>query len=396
VKVPLLDPWAQNRPIAAELTEAFQRVLESGMYIMGKEVEAFEAEVAAATQIPHALAISSGTDALLLALMALEIGPGDEVIVPSFTFFATAGCVRRLGARPVFADVCPVCFNLEPRDLESKITPKTKAIIPVHLFGQMAAMDEIMAIAEKHDLKVIEDAAQSQGATYRGRQAGSIGDAGIFSFFPSKNLGGLGDSGMLVTRDAALYEKAKILRVHGMAPKYHHSLVGGNFRADPLQCAFLRIKLQRYPEYCERRSENAEFYLKELSLLGGVEIAEFIHCECTNREIPPPPARLVLPLAYPHNQAIWNQFTLRVPSRGTAVRRNALRQHLLDDGIGCEVYYPVPLHAQECFADQNPNTCPVAARLADEVLSIPIHPELLPAQRLAVVKSIQRFLANEN
>jgi len=244
--VPLLDVNAQNHPLEAELTEAFLRVFRSGQFIMGPEVEAFERDLEALTGARHALGVSSGTDAILLALMALGIGPGDEVLVPTFTFFATAGCVARVGATPVFVDACPVCFNLDLEDAARKVTPRTKAIIPVHLFGQCADMDGVLALARAHGLKVVEDGAQAIGATYKGRGAGTMGDAGTFSFFPSKNLGGFGDGGAFVCNDDALAEHARVLRVHGAKPKYYHHFVGANFRLDPLQAAMLRVKVPRY------------------------------------------------------------------------------------------------------------------------------------------------------
>jgi dTDP-4-amino-4,6-dideoxygalactose transaminase len=243
MKVPLLDVRRQNLPLTAELNEAFNRVLASGQFILGWEVERFENAAAAAAGTDFAVGISSGTDAILVALMALGVGPGDEVICPSFTFFATAGCVVRLGAKPVFAESCPECFNIDPRAIEALVTARTKAIIPVHLFGQAADMDEILRIAGDHGLAVVEDAAQAFGAKYGGKPVGSMGDFGTISFFPSKNLGGLGDAGLLVTNNAALAEKARLLRNHGAHPKYFHSMVGGNFRIDALQAALLSVKL---------------------------------------------------------------------------------------------------------------------------------------------------------
>ena len=246
MKVPLLDVNAQNLPLERELTETFTRVLHSGRFIMGPEVVALEEEVADFVGASHGIGVSSGTDAILLALMALGIGPGDEVLCPTFTFFATAGCVSRVGATPVFVDACPVCFNLDVEDAASKVTARTKAIIPVHLFGQSADMDAVMELAGKHGLKVIEDGAQAIGSRYKGRDCGSIGDFGTYSFFPSKNLGGFGDGGMLVCNDPDLADKARVLRMHGSKPKYYHKYIGGNFRLDPLQAALLRVKLRHY------------------------------------------------------------------------------------------------------------------------------------------------------
>ena len=271
--VPLLDVNAQNHPLEAEFTEAFLRVFRSGQFIMGSEVTALETALAELTGSRHCLGVSSGTDAILLALMALDIGPGDEVLVPTFTFFATGGCVSRTGATPVFVDACPVCFNLDVEDARAKLTSRTKAIIPVHLFGQSADMDPILALAGEHGLRVLEDAAQSLGAGYRDRPCGSLGDFGTYSFFPSKNLGGFGDAGALVCQDDALAERARILRNHGSQPKYYHHWVGGNFRLDPLQAAMLRVKLPHYGDYTARRQANAAFYTEHLGALPGVAVA---------------------------------------------------------------------------------------------------------------------------
>ena len=270
MNVNLLDLKAQNGALEPELREAFLRVLRSGHFILGPEVEKFERVLAEFTGAKYALGVSSGTDAILLALMALDIGPGDEVLCPSFTFFATAGCVSRVGAKPVFVDSCPVCFNLDLRDAAKRITPRTKAILPVHLFGQMADMDGVLNLASKHGLRVIEDAAQAMGATYHGKQAGTMGDFGTISFFPTKNLGALGDAGALLTNDAALFAKAKILRLHGMDPKYYHQVVGGNFRLDALQAAMLSVKLPHFNDYTAARRRNATLYTERLSKLPGV------------------------------------------------------------------------------------------------------------------------------
>lgn len=373
--VPLLDVNAQNLPLEAELTAAFTRVLRSGQFIMGPEVEALERECAAMTGAAHGIGVSSGTDAILLALMALGIGPGDEVLVPTFTFFATAGCVSRTGATPVFVDADPETFNIDVAKAADKITPRTRAIIPVHLFGQCADMDAVMALAAEHSLFVIEDGAQAIGATWKGRGAGSIGHFGTFSFFPSKNLGGFGDGGLLVTSDDALADRARLLRTHGSRPKYYHRLVGGNFRLDPLQAALLRVKLPHYPEYTRKRQANAAFYTEKLS-----EFASGPH-----------PA-LILPKSIPENKHIWNQFTLRVPGPG---RRDALKAHLAKAGIGCEIYYPVTMDQQECFAHTPENSrshCDTAHQLAAEVISIPIFPELTSQQLEEVVSALRGFV----
>lgn len=368
--VPLLDVNAQNHPIEAELTEAFKRVLGHGMFILGREVDAFEADVRAFLGVKHAIAVSSGTDALLLALMALDLQPGDEVLCPAFTFFATGGSVARLGAVPVFVDVRADDFNIDLEDARCKVTPRTKAIMPVHLFGQCADMDAIMAFAAEHHLRVIEDAAQSFGALFKDRQSGTIGDFGAYSFFPSKNLGGLGDSGLLVTNDDKLGDYARILRVHGMAPKYYHQHVGANFRIDALQAAFLAVKLKHYGSYTERRRANADAYLEALRGLPGI----------------------TLPSALPGRFHIWNQFTLRVHNG----RRDALRDHLVAKKIGCDIYYPVTLDQQQCFESLPASArsgCEVAHQMAAEVLSIPVYPELSVEQRNEVIAAIREFAA---
>lgn len=394
--VPLLDVNAQNHPLESELQAAFTQVLKHGRFIMGPEMEVFEKEVAAMTGAKHALAVSSGTDALLLALMALEIGPGDEVLCPAFTFFATAGAVSRLGATPVFTDICPVCFNMDVNDARSKITPATKAIIPVHLFGQCADMDPILDLALEKDLYVVEDAAQAIGSRYKGRQAGTLGDFGTYSFFPSKNLGGFGDGGMLVTQDDQLAEFARVLRVHGSKPKYYHHHVGGNFRMDTLQCALLSVKLKHYDRYTQERQRNAAHYTEELLKLPGVVQADPAHCKCLASQetwLGEQGARLVLPVAYPHNTHIWNQYTLRVPAAGG---RDSLRDHLQKAGIGCEIYYPLTLDQQTCFAntpEASRTGCGVAHLMADQVISLPIYGELTEAQRQEVIAAIASWLS---
>ena len=395
MKVPLLDVNAQNLPLEAELTAAFTKVLRSGQFIMGPEVEAFEKECAAMVEATHGIGCSSGTDAILLALMALGIGPGDEVIVPTFTFFATAGCVSRVGAVPVFVDSCPICFNIDTRKAAAKITPRTKAIMPVHLFGQSADMDAVMELARAHNLYVIEDGAQAIGAKYKGKPVGSIGHFGTYSFFPSKNLGGFGDGGLLVTSDDALAERARLLRTHGSKPKYYHKMVGGNFRLDPLQAALLRVKLQYYRGYTGQRQANASRYTGLLAALPGVVVADPDFCQCASSQdaaLAAAGARLVLPVPYPHNEHIWNQYTLRVIGDG---RRDALKEHLTAAGIGCEIYYPVTMDQQECFAytsDFCRSGCETAHRLAGEVISIPIFPELTEAQQDAVIGQIAAWL----
>ena len=395
MKVPLLDVNAQNLTLESELTAAFTSVLRSGQFIMGPECDALEKEIAAMVECKHGIGCSSGTDAILLALMALGIGPGDEVLVPTFTFFATAGCVARAGATPVFVDACPVCFNIDTKKAAAKITPKTKAIIPVHLFGQSADMDAVMALAKEHSLFVIEDGAQAIGAKYKGKPVGSIGHFGTYSFFPSKNLGGFGDGGFLVAQDDALADRARLLRTHGSRPKYYHKFVGGNFRLDPLQAALLRVKLRGYDDYTKKRQANAAYYTEKLRALPGVVVADPAHCKCASSQdaaLTASGAKLVLPAPYAHNEHIWNQYTLRVIGEG---KRDALKKHLTDNQIGTEVYYPVTMDQQECFAytsDWARSDCDIAHRLAGEALSIPIYPELSTEQKDAVIAQIAAWL----
>ncbi len=378
--VPLLDLNAQNDPLAPELKAAFERVLSSGRFILGPEVKELEAKIAEMTDAKYAIGVSSGTDAILLALMALDIGPGDEVLCPSFTFFATAGCIARTGAKPVFIDVQPDTFNLDIRDAERKVTEATKAIIPVHLFGQAVEMDSVADFADQNGLAVIEDAAQALGAKYKGRPVGGLGTFGTFSFFPSKNLGGFGDGGMLVTNDEKLSEKAVTLRAHGSNPKYYHRLIGGNFRLDPLQAALLLVKLPHYEEYTRLRQRNAERYARELVKLASSKTGS----GTSERERTQWP--LIPPVNVQGDGHIWNQYTLRLTEPG---RRDRLRKDLNANEIGSEIYYPVPMDAQDCFAHLNQEgTCPVSTQLANEVLSIPIYPELRVDQQDAVLASL--------
>lgn len=377
--VPLLDLGPQNRALAAELRAAFDRVLASNMFILGPEMDAFERDCAAALGCRHALGVSSGTDALLLALMALEVGPGDEVLLPAFTFFATAGSVARLGATPVWCDVDPHTFNLDLADVARKAGPRSKVLMPVHLFGQCMDMPAALALAKSANLRVVEDAAQSMGARFQGRPSMAFGDLGATSFFPSKNLGGFGDSGLVTTSDDSLAERARILRVHGMQPKYHHRLLGANFRMDPLQAALLRVKLPHLPSYNCARAGNAAFYRQRL--LGQPGIAE-------NRPGAPADAKVLLPVDF-SGEGIWNQFTLRIPGG----RRDAFKAFLADRKVGCEVYYPITLDRQECFrgVGRGGETCATAHRLAEEVVSIPVFPELTDDQRAAVADAVAAF-----
>ena len=369
IHVPLLDLNQQNQPLAAELKDTFARVLDSSQFILGPEVTEFERQVAAGVGATHAIGVSSGTDALLLSLMALDIGPGDEVLCPSFTFFATAGSVSRTGATPVFVDSLDDDFNLDLENAARRVTNKTKAIIPVHLFGQAADMDAVQRLASAHDLMVLEDAAQSMGTQFGEKKAGTMGDLCAFSFFPSKNLGGFGDGGMITTNDDALAERVRILRVHGGAPKYYHKAIGGNFRLDPLQAALLRAKLGHLPVYIAKRRANAATYLERLS-----------------ESTPVREGRLLLPSEMSGRTHTWNQFTIRV----TNGKRDALMEHLAANQIGSAIYYPVPLHRQECFSNLAgvEARLPICEKMADEVLSIPIYPELSTEQIDHVINTI--------
>lgn len=372
--VPLLDLTRLGQDELAELRAAFDRVLRSGQFIMGPELEAMEREFAAFLGVPHAFGVSSGTDALILALMALGIGAGDEVICPTYTFFATGGSIWRVGAKPVFIDVDPVSYNSTAEQVAAAIGPRTKAIMPVHLFGQCADLTGIMAAARDAGVPVIEDAAQAIGARHGGAQAGSFGAFGCFSFFPSKNLGCLGDGGLITATDAALAERARMLRVHGMQPKYHHKLVGGNFRMDALQAALLRVKLPRLPAATAARQQNAARYdrlLRQAGIVaeGAVEL---------------PAGRIGLPTIGPDHTV--NQYVVRIGGG----RRDAVRERLQRERIGCEIYYPIPLHLQECFAGlgHRPGDFPHSERAAGETLALPVFPELRPAEIERVVESL--------
>ena len=374
INVPLLDLNQLNQPLAAELKETFARVRDSSQFILGPEVAEFESQVAASVGASHAIGVSSGTDALLLSLMTLGVGPGDEVLCPSFTFFATAGSVARTGATPVFLDSLDEDFNLDLDAAARRITDKTKAIIPVHLFGQSADMDAVQRLAKAHGIAVIEDAAQSMGTGFGDRQAGVMGDLCAFSFFPSKNLGGFGDGGMITTNDDALAERVHILRVHGGAPKYYHKAIGGNFRIDPLQAALLRAKLRHLPDYIAKRRANATVYLERLADSAPVQAGQ-----------------LVLPSEMPDRTHTWNQFTIRVCDG----KRDAVMEHLSANRIGSAIYYPVPLHKQECFAKLPSfgESLPICEKMAEEVLSIPIYPELSAEQLAHVVSTLATAFA---
>lgn len=367
-KVPLLDVGRGNQPLRDELLAAIAGVVDSGRFLHGPEVTALEQNVAQVCGTSHAVGCASGSDALLLALMALDIGPGDQVIVPSFTFFATASAVWRLGAQPVFADIDPTSFNIDPCDIARKITPATKAIIPVHLFGQCADMDPILELARRHNLSVIEDAAQAIGASYHGRPAGSMGDIGCLSFYPTKNLGAFGDGGMITTQSVELEQRLRLLAAHGMSPRYYHREVGINSRLDTIQAAILGVKLRHLSQWTASRAANAARYWQLLSE-AGLDGA------------------LNLPQAGRGQGHVWNQYTVRVPGG----RRDAIKAHLAQCGVGAEIYYPVPLHQQQCFAalGHRDGSLPVTERASREVLSLPIFPELTDVELQTVVQRLR-------
>jgi dTDP-4-amino-4,6-dideoxygalactose transaminase len=368
-KVPLLDLQAQYAPLREEILAALVRVCDSQRFIMGPEIEAFEEEMARMLGVRHAIAVSSGTDSLLLALMALDIKAGDEVVTSTYSFFATAGSIARLGAKPVLVDIDETTFNLDPEQLSAAITPKTKAILPVHLFGLGADMDPILDIAARAYLPVIEDAAQAIGASYKSRLLGGLGAAGCFSFFPSKNLGAFGDAGLLTTNDDGLAKQAKLLRNHGMEPRYYHHIVGANFRMDALQAAVLRVKAPHLAEWTARRRANATRYRMLFRDAGLLD-------------------RLTLPSEPPDRWHIFNQFVIRTADR------DGLKAHLDERGIGTEIYYPVPFHLQPCFANlgHRRGDFPRAERAAAESLALPIYGELTAAQQEIVVAAIGDYV----
>jgi dTDP-4-amino-4,6-dideoxygalactose transaminase len=389
MKVPLLDLTQQYEKIAAEVQAVIGRVCASQQFILGREVGELEQRMARYTGCEHGIGVSSGTDALLLALMALGVDPGDAVITSSFTFFATAGTIARVGARPIFCDIEPDTFNLSPAQLEALIArdcevrgqgakrqvihrpsgARVKAIMPVHLYGQICDMDALMGLAGPLGLHVIEDAAQAIGAQDRkGRMAGAVGDIGCFSYFPTKNLGAFGDAGLCTTRDTALAQRMRILRVHGMEPKYYHSLIGGNFRLDEIQAAVLNVKLGYLEGWMAARDAHARQYTERLR---GLQAA----------------GKLVTPVHRAAGRHVWNQYVIRVQ------RRDELRQYLAAAGVGTEIYYPVPLHLQQCFAylGHRPGELPESERAAREVLALPVFPELSAAQIDHVAGTIERF-----
>ncbi|MHC4460447.1 MAG: DegT/DnrJ/EryC1/StrS family aminotransferase [Planctomycetota bacterium] len=365
MQVPLLDLEAQYATIKDEVLAAVSEVLESQRCIGGPKVAELEEKIAAMSDSRFAVGASSGTDAILNSLMSLEIGSGDEVITTPFTFFATVGCIVRTGAKPVFVDIDPRTFNINPALIASAVTEKTKAVMPVHLFGQMADMDPIMEIANKYNLAVIEDAAQSITSTYKGRKAGSIGIVGCFSFFPSKNLGGIGDGGMIVTNDEQLYERLFVMRNHGSKPKYYHKYIGGNFRLDAIQAAALLVKQPHLDEWSQARRQNAVYY--DRRFVGTVVTPPYINPDCVT---------------------IYNQYVIRVP------RRDEVAAYLREKNIGCAIYYPVPLHLQECFSclRYKEGDFPESEKAAKEVLAIPVYPELTDEQMQYVASKVEAFV----
>ena len=372
VSVPLLDIDLQNRPLRDELLTAVTEVIDSGAFIFGPDCEALENEIAEYCETEYGIGCASGSDALLLALMAMEVGHGDEVILPAFTFFATAGAVWRLGAKPVFVDIEPGSFNIDPELIEQHLTPQTKAIIPVHLFGQCANMTAINEIAERNGVFVIEDAAQAIGARHRGKAAGSLGSVGCFSFYPTKNLGGIGDGGMITTHDAALDKQLRSLRNHGAQNRYFHDHVGVNSRLDSLQAAALRIKLRHLDSWSDARARNATAYAQQFAAVGLSEI-------------------LGIPSSDQRDRHVWNQYTVRIATE----HRDQVREFLGTNNIGSGVYYPLGLHLQPCFASlgYKPGSLPNTERATQEVLSLPVFAEMNTQQQQAVVTALSRYFA---
>lgn len=371
--VPLLDVSRSNTEIRDEVLAAIAEVYDSGRFLFGPPVQELEAEVARLSNTKYAIGCASGSDALLLSLMALGVSPGDEVIVPSFTFFATASCVTRLGAKIVFADIDPETYNMDPADLARKITRKTRAIIPVHLFGQGAQMDAICKIARDHEIPVVEDAAQAIGAAYHGRPVGSWGQIGCISFYPTKNLGGFGDGGMMTTNSEIIADRLRLLSGHGMRPRYYHSEIGINSRLDSFQAAGLMVKIKRLESYTSRRRQNASQYLSlfEQAGIGGRD------------------GLVQLPYQHPNAFHVWNQFSLRV--KGSL--RDDLRSYLQQCDVGSEIYYPIPLHKQACFKELglDAQSLPHTETAAEEILHLPIFPELTLVEQARVVDCIAQF-----
>ncbi len=369
MKVPLLDISEQNARLRQEIDAALARVLDANSFILGDEVKALENELAAYCGTKYAIGCASGSDALLLALMALDVQTGDEVITTPYSFFATVSAITRLGAVPVFVDIDPLTYNIDIAQIEEKITGRTKAIQPVHLYGQCADMKALRAVASKHGIPLVEDAAQAIGAGEYGVRAGSMSDVGCFSFYPSKNLGGMGDGGFMTTGDDAVAEKLFALRVHGSVERYYHKWVGLNSRLDGFQGAILRVKLPHLDQWSDRRNENAERYRKMFTDTGLTE-------------------EVTLPFVRENCRHTYNQYVIRVPRR-----RDELRNFLTQNNIGTDIYYPVPLHLQECFAylDHKAGDFPESERAAKETLALPIYPELEREQMEYVVEKIAKF-----
>jgi dTDP-4-amino-4,6-dideoxygalactose transaminase len=367
MKVPLLDLTQQFEATRDEVMAAVTAVFETQRFVLGDTVAEFERAVAEYVGAQHAIGVTSGTDALLVSLMALEVGPGDEVITTPYSFFATAGSIARVGGRPVFVDINPETYNIAPEQIEAAITDRTKAIIPVHLFGQCAEMGPILALAERHGLAVIEDAAQAIGSLYKGRAAGAMGTTGCFSFYPSKNLPGAGDGGMITTQTDAVARTIAALRNHGMEPKYYHALIGGNFRLDALQAAVLHAKLPHLPEWHAARRRNAAYYDREFA----------------------PCAAVATPVVRKESYMTYNQYVVRVPKRDDVIAKLRAAE------VGCEVYYPVPLHLQQCFEPLGyvAGMFPEAERAALETLALPIYPELTEAQLAHVCATLKAAVA---
>jgi len=387
MKVPLLDLKPQYHSLKKELDEAILRIAESQYFILGPEVEKMEKEFCDYLGCKHAIGVSSGTDALLLTLMAIDLKPGDEVIVPTYSFFATAGVVSRLNATPVLTDIDPVTFNIDPEDVKKKITSKTKAIIPVHLYGQSADMEPIMKIAKEKNIIIIEDAAQAIGTEYKnGKCVGTIGDIGCFSFFPSKNLGGYGDGGLVSTNNDELAYMLRIKRVHGGEQKYYHKVIGGNFRIDALQAAVLRVKLPHLDKWSEKRRVNADYYNELFVKSGLADEPGKINFDEKNKVLLPKP--VYKNLSGVKNYHIYNQYIIR------AQKRDELKKFLAENEIGNEIYYPVPFHMQECFANLNHKIgdFPESEKASNTSLAIPIYPELTKQQQEFVVQKIKEFI----
>ncbi len=370
--VPLLDVGRDNEPLRDEMLAALASVYDSGRFLHGPDVSELEREIAAYSQTDHAVGCASGSDALLLALMAMEVGAGDEVILPSFTFFATASAVWRLGAKIVFVDIDPVSFNIDPAAVEAAVTARTKAILPVHLFGQCAEMPAICEIAKRHNAFVIEDTAQAIGADYQGRAAGSWGDVGCLSFYPTKNLGGCGDGGMLTTNNAELAQRLRLYASHGMQPRYYHHVVGINSRLDSMQAAMLRVKLPHLDRWTTSRQQNAARYDQLLQDAGLTD-------------------HLTLPAHDRGSRHVWNQYSIRVGNGD----RDRLRAWLAEGQVGSEIYYPVPLHRQACFESLGypAGSLPESERAAQEILNLPIFPGLTAAEQERVVARMGEFFA---